>query len=399
MKTLKLAILSILLISNYSLAVDSEKLIKNYLDFQMNYLNEAINFEKNKSAPDSDEIDKFLFCQKNLPTFFSYLNDIDFESETDEDLMLFLEPKIVKKLNKDVKPFFKILQSQDEEFNMFSVLMRIDENSDTAPEPFEKLSLNNFGLILANSFVYAKGCDKDLKTSMEETFGELEEAVDELDEIFMSEPTEKEQGNYTEIVSLHDNGQKDQESVYEYFEKVQDLFWYDTGEKKAELNYKYYLLDNGVSFHKNGQKNSEGKYKNKKKDGVWTFWDENGIKYYEETYKSGVKTKTAHFSGNEVNIKNYYEDGQEKFRGKWINGKKEGNLMWWHENGEISAIEQYKDGVLDGKAIQKYPNGQTKQYVEYINGKMNGVVQLRDVNGNLTVNRIYKNDVCVSGNC
>ena len=49
MKILKLAILSILLISNYSLAIDSEKLIKNYLDFQKNYLNEAISFEKNKS--------------------------------------------------------------------------------------------------------------------------------------------------------------------------------------------------------------------------------------------------------------------------------------------------------------------------------------------------------------
>ena len=79
MKTLKLAILSILLISNHSLAVDSEKLIKNYLDFQKNYLNEAINFEKSKSAPDSDEIDKLLFCQKNLPTFFSYLNDNNYE--------------------------------------------------------------------------------------------------------------------------------------------------------------------------------------------------------------------------------------------------------------------------------------------------------------------------------
>ena len=60
MKILKLAILSILIISNYSLAVDSEKLIKNYLDFQMNYLNEAINFEKSKSAPDTNEIEKIF---------------------------------------------------------------------------------------------------------------------------------------------------------------------------------------------------------------------------------------------------------------------------------------------------------------------------------------------------
>jgi antitoxin component YwqK of YwqJK toxin-antitoxin module len=386
MKKLLILLFS-LLISNYSLALDNEKLIKNYLNFQKNYLNEVISFEKNKSAPDSDEIEKFLFCQNNLSTFFSSLIDMDFESETDKELMLFLEPKKIKKLNKDLKSYFKILQSQDEEFNMFGVMMLIDENSDSAPEPFEKLSLDNFSLILGASFIYANGCEKDLKNQIDE--------VNKIVEDVNNNPS----GSYTEVVSLHDNGQKDQESVYEYFEKVQDLFWYDTGEKRVALNYVYGVLDNGVFFHKNGLKNSEGKYKNSKKDGVWTSWDENGIKYLETTYVNGLKTKISSFSGNEVNIKNYYEDGQEKFRGKWIEGKKHGSLMWWHENGEISAIEQYKDGVLDGKAIQKYPNGQTKQYVEYINGKMNGVVQLRDVNGNLTINRIYKNDVCVSGNC
>ena len=382
-----LVLLYILLISNFSLAVDSEKLIKNYLDFQKNYLNEAISFEKNKSTPNTDEIEKFLSCQNNLPTFFSSVIDMDFESETDEELMLFLEPKKVKKLNKDLKSYFKILQSQDEEFNMFGVMMLIDENSDTAPEPFEKLSLNNFSLILGGSFIYANGCEKDLKTQIDE--------VNKIVEDVNNNPT----GSYTEVITFHDNGQKDQESVYEYFEKVQDLFWYDTGEKRVALNYVYGVLDNGVFFHKNGQKNSEGKYKNSKKDGVWTSWDENGIKYFETTYVNGLKTKTSSFSGNEVNIKNYYEDGQEKFRGKWIDGKKEGNFAWYFANGEISVMEKYKDGILNGKAIHMHPNGQFKQIVEYIDGKMNGVVQLRDVNGNLTVNRIYKNDVCVSGNC
>ena len=399
MKILKLAIFSILLISNYSLAGDSEKLIKNYLDFQMNYLNEAINFEKSKSAPDTNEIEKFLFCQNNLPAFFAFLNDEDLETETDEDFMSFLDPKKVKKLNKDLKSYFKILQSQDEEFNMFGVLMLIDENSETAPEPFEKLNSTNFALIFGAGFFFAGGCEKDLQTSLDETFSELEEVIDELDEIFISELTEKEQGNYTEIVSLHDNGQKNRESVYEFFRKVQDLFWYDTGEKQKAFNYVYDVLNDGVFFHKNGQKKSEGKYKNDKRDGVWTSWDENGIKYSDTTYSNGLKTKTSSFAGNEVTVMNFYENGEFKFRGKWINGKKEGVFWWKFENGETSAMEPYTDGVLNGISIHKHPNGQTKQYVEYIDGKMNGVVQLRDVNGNLTVNRIYKNDVCISGNC
>ena len=122
MKVLKLAILSILLISNYSLATNSEKLIKNYLDFQKNYLNEAISFEKNQSAPNNDEIKKFVDCQNNLPTFFAYLNDMDLESET-EEMLIFLESNQLKKLKKDTKSFFKIMESQDEDFQIFSVLM------------------------------------------------------------------------------------------------------------------------------------------------------------------------------------------------------------------------------------------------------------------------------------
>ena len=165
MKILKLTILSFILISNYSLAIDSEKFIKNFLDFQKNYLNAAIRFEKNKSSPDTDEIEKFLFCQNNLPTFFSYLNDMDFESETDAELMLFLEPK---KLNKDVKSFFKIMQSQGEDFEIFSVLMQIDEESEKAPEPFEKINTNHFSIIFAQSMIYENGCEKDLKTQIDE---------------------------------------------------------------------------------------------------------------------------------------------------------------------------------------------------------------------------------------
>ena len=292
----------------------------------------------------------------------------------------------------------KMIDKKINELLSFSVLMLIDENSETAPEPFEKLNSTNFALIFGAGFFFAGGCEKDLQTSLDETFSELEEVIDELDEIFISEPTEKEQGNYTEIVSLHDNGQKNRESVYEFFRKVQDLFWYDTGEKQKAFNYVYDVLNDGVFFHKNGQKKSEGKYKNDKRDGVWTSWN-NGIKYLETTYENGLKTQKSLFSENKVIVTNFYENGQDKSRGVWIDDKKDGIFSWWHENEVLSAIVQYKDGVLHGKAIYNYPNGQRKQYVEYINGKMNGKVQLRDINGNLTVNRIYKNDVCVSGNC
>ena len=163
----KLILLSILLISNFAFADNNDEVIKNFLDFQMNYLNEAINFEKSQNTPDADKIDKLLLCQVVLPTFFSSLIDVSWESknvdtgEIDERMLLFLEPKRVKQLNKDLKSYFKIM-SQDEDFDLFAVMMQIDEKSHTAPEPFEKMSTNHFGMILGNSFAYADGCDKNL---------------------------------------------------------------------------------------------------------------------------------------------------------------------------------------------------------------------------------------------
>jgi antitoxin component YwqK of YwqJK toxin-antitoxin module len=41
----------------------------------------------------------------------------------------------------------------------------------------------------------------------------------------------------------------------------------------------------------NGQKRGEGNYKDGKRDGFWTFWDENGNITKTETYSNGELVK------------------------------------------------------------------------------------------------------------
>ena len=189
MKIVKIATLSLLLITNFALADSKrEKFTKNYLDFQMNYLSEVISIEKNKNTPDTNEIDKFLLCQKELPTFFSILDDIDdLKLETEEAYKIFSESKNVKKLNKELISFSKIMKSQDEEFNLFMHMMMQSMNGETekSPEPFEEISRNSLDLFMGNMFIYANGCEQDLKSSMEKLekeLGGLGEAFDEIDE-------------------------------------------------------------------------------------------------------------------------------------------------------------------------------------------------------------------------
>ena len=68
-----------------------------------------------------------------------------------------------------------------------------------------------------------------------------------------------------------------------------------------------------------------GKMKDGKKEGLWTWWYENGSKKGEETFKNGRKHELSIF---------WYENGQKKWErtfddGKWVSGK------YWNEDGSV----------------------------------------------------------------
>ena len=79
------------------------------------------------------------------------------------------------------------MKSQDEEFNLFMHMLMQSMNGETekSPEPFEEISRNSLDLFMGNMFIYANGCEQDLKSSMEKLekeLGGLGEAFDEIDE-------------------------------------------------------------------------------------------------------------------------------------------------------------------------------------------------------------------------
>jgi len=54
---------------------------------------------------------------------------------------------------------------------------------------------------------------------------------------------------------------------------------------------------------------------------------------------------TTPFTGSSVS---YYEGAHPEYRGNYKNGKKDGLMEWFHENGQLSVRENYKDGKYDG---------------------------------------------------
>ena len=66
--------------------------------------------------------------------------------------------------------------------------------------------------------------------------------------------------------------------------------------------------------------------------------------------------------------KEYYDNGNLKFEGEYINEKKNGKGKYYYKNGKLSIEGEYKDGKLNGK-VKKYDiNGKITFEGEYKNG-------------------------------
>jgi len=155
--------------------------------------------------------------------------------------------------------------------------------------------------------------------------------------------------------------------------------WYENGEKKSEGTYKNGEFDGlSTSWYKNGQKMSEGTYKNGEFDGLSTSWYGNGQKMSEGTYKNGE------FDGLRTN---WDKDGS-KYEGKdgsnyWefnlvLEGKvkrkddKDGTFLYWYDDmkTKIKFHKTYKNGKLDGLVTNWYENGQKETEGTYKDGKL-----------------------------
>jgi antitoxin component YwqK of YwqJK toxin-antitoxin module len=117
-----------------------------------------------------------------------------------------------------------------------------------------------------------------------------------------------------EVVREFENGQA---QIIKYYKPD------DSGKK---------ILVKEVTYHSNGQKRSEGSYKEGQRDGVWTFWFEDGSKWAEGNYVIGIEqgTKTS-----------WHPNGQKHFQGQMKDGERIGNWIFWDEEGNVKLEMNY----------------------------------------------------------
>lgn len=129
---------------------------------------------------------------------------------------------------------------------------------------------------------------------------------------------------------------------------------------------------------------NRGTYQDDKQDDFWEFFYENGQVSASENYENGVSQGL---------LVAYYEDGTKKREGNYLNGKRDGEWKYYYSNGAISAIGDYKEGNSTGVWKYYFDDGKLKsEGEEFADQKLRDWIFYHR-NGNINTKEFYKEGI------
>ena len=112
-------------------------------------------------------------------------------------------------------------------------------------------------------------------------------------------------------------------------------------------------------------------------------------------FKTGeLKAATHYIDGTNTDIKKgikngiekiYYIQGTLAYTVNYINGKRDGKLIWLDKKGRKLAQMNYKNGKLEGDEIAYFKNATVKHIVKYVNDMKEGLQKEYYDNGQLAL--------------
>lgn len=152
----------------------------------------------------------------------------------------------------------------------------------------------------------------------------------------------------------------------------------EEGKKISESSFNADGSANVTYFHDNGNKASEGRYTiNKKRDGLWVYYNERKVKVAAENYSNGKLNGTSYTYyengqvAEEINYVNdelhgpwfqYLQSGKRRLDTHYVNGKLDGLYKYWDENGFLSVEGRYRNGIQIGDWKIYEENGSSKYF-------------------------------------
>jgi uncharacterized protein len=175
----------------------------------------------------------------------------------------------------------------------------------------------------------------------------------------------------------HPNGNVEQEGTYFNGKPEGEWRWYyPDGQTLREENYFNGLEDGDMTeYDEEGNVLTKGKYIEGKEDGDWYY--RSGDNETEGSYTDGMRTgmwhyydlapmgkqKTLRFEGRFIEDNPhgkhtyYWENGMKKEEGEYINGRKEGEWVYYNNDGTPFIVVSYRNGAeyrYDGIQVTEY---------------------------------------------
>tara|TARA_Y100000739_G_C20317014_1_gene332586 strand:+ start:46 stop:618 length:573 start_codon:yes stop_codon:yes gene_type:complete len=108
----------------------------------------------------------------------------------------------------------------------------------------------------------------------------------------------------------------------------------------------------GFKWYENGQMKRKGIYIDEKENGLWTEWYENGQKKFDFNYKDGERDGLSTY---------WFETGLKYSERNYKDGKENGLWIEWYENGQKKVEGTFVDGYIVGPGKKWNEDGSVKQ--------------------------------------
>ena len=191
----------------------------------------------------------------------------------------------------------------------------------------------------------------------------------------------KENGTYKEYdlsgkLNVELTYRKGEMIAYKIYNRNGDLI------KESKKNNKEFLFEN---FYSDGTRRTTGIYQPNDlgKNGIWKFYDKNGVLESEEHYSNGM------LNGRSTN---YFTNGKKSEAVNFIDGKEDGYYVDYFTNSKMQTQGYYVAGLQEGVWHSYQEDGVLQAENFYVNGKMNGPQTYYNVDGSLDLIETYDMD-------
>jgi TonB family protein len=142
-------------------------------------------------------------------------------------------------------------------------------------------------------------------------------------------------------------------------------YWYENSNLREEAVYENGMLQSRKTWYYSGRPRKVEYYRNGKREGQWRDYDE----FATDTLPTLLQT----YSNDLLNGPMYrYSKGRRTEEATYLNGRLNGTLRRWDDNGNLGLEENYSSGNLNGEC-RYLENGILLRSGNYLNGAKNGM--------------------------